>query len=144
MHMLNIRPFSKCDLAALREIYLLSRRHAFPWMERSFNEMDFERDTDGEKIWVAVNEQQPIGFVSVWEPENFIHHLFVHPDFMRRGTGSRLLDECLANIGRPAALKCVSRNVIARDFYLARGWKIVSEHDDPDGKYLLMHYDQKT
>jgi len=102
---------------------------------------DFDRDTKGEKIWVVTDSMHPIGFISVWEPENFIHNLFVHPKLFGRGIGTALLKECLQNIGRPAALKCSETNSVAKDFYLSKGWRVVSDGSGPDGKYLLMHYE---
>jgi GNAT superfamily N-acetyltransferase len=119
--------------------------YAFGWMDSSlFRADDFDRDTEGEIIWVAISDNEPVGFISVWEPENFIHNLFVHPKVIRQGFGSALLDECLNHIGRPAVLKCASKNIRARDFYVSKGWGTVSEADGPDGKYLLMHFDEET
>ncbi len=74
---MDTRLFSECDRNALRKIYLHSRKHAFDWMDSSlYKEDDFDRDTEGEKIWVATNGSKPVGFISVWEPDNFIHHLY--------------------------------------------------------------------
>ena len=142
---MDTRLFNESDRKALREIYLQSRMHAFDWMDSYlFKADDFDRDTEGEIIWVATNGTNPVGFISVWEPDNFIHHLFVHPKVKGQGIGSALLNECLNNIGRPAALKCKQQNIKARDFYLSKGWKKVSDGNGPDGKYLLMQFDENT
>ncbi len=142
---MDTRLFGESDRKALREIYLKARIHAFVWRDSSlYREDDFDRDTKGEKIWVAANATNPVGFISVWEPENFIHHLFVHPKATGQGIGSALLKKCLHNIGRPAALKCDDQNSKARDFYLSKEWKKISVGNGPDGKYLLMHFDGKT
>ncbi|MBW2313977.1 MAG: hypothetical protein JRH10_07275 [Deltaproteobacteria bacterium] len=45
-------------------------------------------------------------------------------------------------MNRPASLKCVTRNIAAHEFYLARGWRVISEGDRPEGPYLLMHFDE--
>lgn len=135
----DIRLFKESDRHLLRVLYLASRQHAFPWMEgASFQLEDFDRDTAGELILVAYQDENPVGFVSAWEPERFIHNLFVRPDAIGRGIGSALLERCLTNIGRPATLKCVPRNIRARDFYLAKGWRIAAEHHDSEDPYLLM------
>lgn len=142
---MDTRPFAESDRFALREIYLQARIHAFDWMDGTlFRADDFDRDTEGEIIWVATNVTDPVGFISVWEPKNFIHNLFVHPKVIGKGVGSALLNECLKHIGRPASLKCGTQNIKARDFYLSKGWHIVSNGKGPDGKYHLMHYDDKT
>ena len=142
---MDTRRFSECDRSALRRIYLQSRMHSFEWLDSSsFTDSDFDRDTEGETIWVAADGNNPVGFVSVWESENFIHNLFVHPDVFGQGVGSCLLNECLKHIGRPAVLKCVTQNTKAKDIYLSKGWQVVSEEEGPDGNYQLMHFDDET
>ena len=142
---IDTRLFVESDRCALREIYLETRMRTFVWMDRSlFRADDFDRDTEGEIIWVATYATKTVGFISVWETENFIHNLFVHPKLAGQGIGSALLNECLNNIGRPAVLKCLAQNIKARDFYLSKGWRIVSGGDSPDGQYLLMHFDSTT
>ncbi len=141
---MDTRLFAESDRCALRELYLATRIHGFGWIDSSlFRADDFDRDTEGELIWVATFSHNSVGFISVWEPENFIHNLFVHPKVAGQGVGSALLNKCLNHIGRPAVLKCVAQNTKARDFYLSKGWKIVSDGDGPDGKYLLMHFDDE-
>lgn len=137
----TIRPFLEDDRPLLREIYRVTRAQAFHWLDgQQMRSEDFDHDTEGERIWVA-ERGRPLGFVSAWEPENFIHNLFVHPDAAGRGVGSALLDACLVHLGRPATLKCLSRSTQSRDFYLHRGWRVTSEDVGPDGKYLLMRLD---
>ena len=77
---MDTRLFAESDRCALREIYLESRTQAFGWMDSSlFSADDFDRDTEGEGIWVATHATGLVGFISAWEPGNFIHNLFVHP-----------------------------------------------------------------
>jgi GNAT superfamily N-acetyltransferase len=141
---IQTRLFTEKDRGTLREIYFESRKNAFNWLDDSlFNLNDFDRDTDGECIWVVTVENHPVGFISVWEPENFIHNLFVHPSSTGRGIGSALLDACLKKIGRPVKLKCLDNNIRATNFYLSKGWKIISSGDGADGQYQLMQFDEK-
>ena len=107
-----------------------------------FNLNDFDRDTDGECIWVATVNNLPVGFISVWLADNFVHNLFVHPSNVGQGIGSALLNECLKKIGRPASLKCLVKNSSARDYYLAHGWRIISSGNGPEGEYDLMQLDE--
>ncbi len=141
---MKTRRYLDCDRKAVSGIYLKSRTHAFAWMDSSlFRIDDFDRDTKGEKVWVLTQATHLLGFISVWEAENFIYHLFVDPRFFGQSVGTTLLRECLKHIGRPASLKCSDPNTIARDFYLSKGWRILSKGSGPDGKYLLMHYENE-
>ena len=73
-----IREIKSADINTLADIYYKSRIATFDWMNPNEIELDdFHRDTKGEKIWVAELKGHVVGFVSVWEAENFIHHLFV-------------------------------------------------------------------
>jgi len=89
-------------------------------------------------ILVAEDNDLLTGFISMWMPDNFIHHLFVHPDFMKKGIGRALLNAGLALTDGPATLKCLKRNNNALDFYKAQGWVIEEEGSDDSGDYYLM------
>jgi GNAT superfamily N-acetyltransferase len=136
---MKTREFRESDRPPLRQLYLASRRQAFPWMDSGgMSGGDFDRDTRGELVLVAVEQSVPVGFVSIWEPENFIHNLFVLPRRTGSGIGTALLRDGLARIGRPATLKCQCKNTRAVRFYESRGWRIVSDGEGPDGPFHLM------
>lgn len=136
---LTIRDYHpETDLIPLREIYLLGRQ-GFHWTETArFQLADFDQSTEGEWILVAEIGGRVVGFSAVWKPENFIHSLFLHPDFQGQGIGSALLTECLARMERPATLKCSAANEGALRFYEQRGWFKESEGKADDGPYFLM------
>jgi GNAT superfamily N-acetyltransferase len=141
--MSKIRVFNEEDRAELAAIYLNCRVETFKWVSESYFKLeDFTKDTDGEKILVAVNEGRVAGFISLWMADNFIHHLFVHKDLEGLGIGEQLLNEGLKTISRPARLKCVIRNAKACTFYEKRGWTIESNSEDsvtgPYSTYLLL------
>ncbi|EJL6361130.1 GNAT family N-acetyltransferase, partial [Vibrio cholerae] len=49
---MEIKEFSACNLESLRKLYLDSRRDSFPWLKTdSFRLEDFDRDSQGERIW---------------------------------------------------------------------------------------------
>ena len=135
--MIDIRPFEVGDKAALSQIYFKCRLDTFHWVPREeFRIEDFEKDTDGEVILVAIHDSTPIGFASVWKQDNFLHHLYVDPEHQNRGVGKRLLNEALNRIGRPARLKCVVKNSKACQFYEMNNWNIESTtHEGPMGSY---------
>ena len=53
---------------------------------------DFRELTAGELLLVAADSDRAIGFISVWQPSWFVHHLFVAPEYQGMSVGSRLVD----------------------------------------------------
>lgn len=135
--MTDVRPYCSGDADSLSQIYLKCRLEAFHWMPpETFELTDFQRDTQGEVIFVAVENSLQVGFISVWMQDNFIHHLFVDSAHHGKGIGRLLLAEALKNMGRPARLKCVVRNSKACKFYEANGWQVESTTSEgPIGPY---------
>lgn len=133
-----IREFVEADRCSLRRVYLETRRRTFNWHNRdSFKLDDFDKDTEGERIWICELSHEIVGFVSIWEP-SFIHHLFILPEFSKQGYGSQLLATCMAQMSHPIELKCVSQNTGALEFYRARGWRTISKGVSADVEYQLM------
>tara|TARA_R110002167_G_scaffold126550_2_gene307337 strand:- start:11 stop:436 length:426 start_codon:yes stop_codon:yes gene_type:complete len=136
---LVVRTFIENDRQALRQVYYESRRDTFQWLDAaSLKLSDFDRDTIGESIWVAEFEGSIAGFVSVDRHDNFIHNLFVLTKCLDQGIGSLLLATALANIGRPARLKCVVENSRAISFYKAKGWIETGTGVSEDGIYHVL------
>lgn len=53
-------------LNALQAIYLESRQNTFHWADAdAFKLSDFDLDTEGEQIWVAVSGDKVLGFASL-------------------------------------------------------------------------------
>ena len=139
---IEIRRFENKDRKALRQIYLKSRTQTFVWEKsEEFKLDDFDQATKEEHLLVAIHKDQPIGFISWWPPENFIHNLFVDPQFSQHGVGKALLNACLAKLSRSISLKCLKRNEHAISFYQSQGWMIESEGESKDGDYWLMILD---
>ncbi|HXM05276.1 MAG TPA: GNAT family N-acetyltransferase, partial [Chthoniobacterales bacterium] len=104
---LRIRVFEpRGDDARCQDIYTRVRASTFSWVNpKKFKESDFGPDTLGESLLVADHPTNGVvGFVGIWRPENFIHHLYVLPEFHRTGIGRALLDAALRTISRPAKL----------------------------------------
>jgi len=135
----QLRPVRPEDLPALRELFTVTRRETFHWMDPAvYQPDDFDEQTTGEGMLVAELDGAIAGFIAWWAPQNFIHHLYIAREFQRRGVGTALLDACLARIGRPTRLKCVIKNENATRFYLSHGWKAVETGDDAEGGYRLL------
>ncbi|MCW8195113.1 GNAT family N-acetyltransferase [Proteobacteria bacterium 005FR1] len=135
----SVRDFREDDRPAAREVYLESRRRTFTWLNvDGYRLEDFDKDTADERLWVYENDGEVSGFISVYLPANFIHHLYILPQHAGKGFGAALLHNALACIGRPARLKCLSRNGQALAFYAAMGWVSEEIGNSQDGSYHLM------
>jgi GNAT superfamily N-acetyltransferase len=135
---MQIRGAAPEDALALRELYLSSRRSNFTWLDTTgFRLADFDRDTEGEDVSVAVEGGELIGFISLCLPDNFVHHLHVRDAHRGKGVGKALLDAGLARLQMPATLKCMTLNVRAAKFYSGLGWRIRDAGTGPDGPYCL-------
>ncbi len=106
----------------------------------AFQLEDFDRDMVGEHLLVAELDDKVVGFVSLDLPDNFIHCLFVHPDYSRKGVGTALVDASIQKMNPPLRLKCVSKNDKALLFYKKKGWVQVVEEGPVSEHYWLMEY----
>lgn len=137
--MLRVRPFSEGDRKILEAIYRECRTEA-TWLPLAAKQnSDFARDTAGETLLVAVgSDDNPLGFLSVWEPDKFIHHLYVRGDSRDRGIGKALLSFLSTQLPTPWKLKCLAANGEALAFYAGQGWKKVSSDVGEEGPYFVL------
>jgi GNAT superfamily N-acetyltransferase len=137
---LLVRPALAADWPELAELYLRARRATFSWQDPAeFRHRDFTRDSAGEMIHLAEGTGGRIlGFLSLWEPDNFIHLLFVSPDHLRKGIGRSLLADLRQRRPGPFRLKCQTANLPATAFYQALGWTEIERGISPEGEFLLL------
>jgi GNAT superfamily N-acetyltransferase len=74
----------------------------------------------------------------VWEPEAFIHHLYVRNGSREKGIAKQLLNALASRLPKPWRLKCVRANDLALAFYLDHGWLEVSSGVGEDGPYAVL------
>jgi GNAT superfamily N-acetyltransferase len=138
---IRVRPYQESDRPFLRTLYLASRKAAWTWLDSSNWKLeDFDRAVLGEKVIVAELDDKIVGFASIELYENFLHNLFIDPDAQGKGVGSYLIGVVEQNFTRTGALKCLTQNKPAVDFYLKRGWEIISSGESPKGEYYLFHF----
>ena len=139
---ISIRSAEAKDSVALARIFVESRLRAFYWQNPArFRLEDFEKETAGERVFVAEDGSgNPLGFISVWEPERFIHHLFIAPDQQRRGIGKQLLESLPSWLPLPYWLKCNPRNEAARAFYRKNNWIETGRGTGEQGEYLVLEF----
>ena len=135
---MEVKEFQNNFLSTLSEIYLESRKSTFTWLDASsFSLSDFKKDTEGERILVAVIDFQVVGFISIWEPDNFIHHLYVSTDHHGKGVGTQLLQAAKSSY-ESLSLKCKVENKGAIAFYESKGFVKESKCKDVlDDCYLM-------
>ncbi len=136
---LNIRLMRDSDASALADVYALAGSEiGVKSQEGEGRVAEFKRVTEGELILVAERGDEIVGFASIWEPDSFLHHLFVHPTFQRQGIGGSLLAACDGYFQSAPSLKCLKSNTRALDFYKSQGWIIESDGEDETGTYFVL------
>ncbi|UII34515.1 GNAT family N-acetyltransferase [Fulvivirga ulvae] len=136
--MIQIIESREKDIDALRNLFLKTRLTTFSWIEPSqFKLSDFEKETDGEYILVALDDELLVGFVSVWVADNFVHHLYVDEKYHNKNIGTELLKTTIDKIGLPIRLKCEENNAKAVSFYKQKGFVEKERGQSKNGTYIL-------
>jgi ribosomal protein S18 acetylase RimI-like enzyme len=138
----TIRAARSDDTPALCDIYLTVRRTAFTWVDPSrFHREDFLTHTKDEAVFVCQRENGGIvGFLALWKPENFIHMLYVRPEFQGQGAGTALLKALPNWPRRRYRLKCLVKNKRALAYYEAMGFEVCGFGASPEGDYKDMEF----
>lgn len=127
-----IRPYREPDGASCAAIYERAWNSAFPAAHRSISRKQFEAETEGETILVAEENDDVLGFASVWMPGSFLHHLYVDPLVHRRGIGTALLRHVAGLAPSRIDLKCQTLNTGALSFYAQQGFVDGGEHGEDE------------
>ncbi len=138
---LTVRAYAPADRAGCERIFQAVQRLVVPEYSHSSNEPEeFETVTAGEELWVAEGAgARPgaiEGFVSIWRPDRFIHHLYVDPACHRRGIGRALLSRAIRQCEGQAELKCGEANRAAQSFYMAAGLRPAGWGWSPNGPWI--------
>ncbi len=126
------------DIHDLRALFLAGRQNTFSWLDTTqYTLLDFDRETQGEWILVALFHEKIIGFISVWLPDNFIHHLFVDAAYQHQHAGTALLNAAVQNMHFPVRLKCLKQNTAAVHFYRKKGFVEMETGIAAEGEYIV-------
>ncbi|MFC0517012.1 GNAT family N-acetyltransferase [Mucilaginibacter angelicae] len=136
---LHVRKFEEGDRGMLQELYLLCRIQTFYWVDGSSFRLDeFDVDTKDEEILVCEFDGIIAGFIAIWKPDAFIHHLYVDAAYRRKGIGKLLLATAIKTTDQKLTLKCLIKNGNALNFYRTLGWEVIDTGADDLGDYFLM------
>jgi GNAT superfamily N-acetyltransferase len=132
------------DAESVARLHRHVREACLPYLPRLHTPLEdhaFFRDHvfPGCTVQVAEADGMALGFAA-WR-HGWLDHLYVHPDWHGLGIGSRLL--AMVTDELPAVrLWVFQRNVLARRFYEARGFRLVrltdgagNEENEPDALY---------
>ncbi|SCY63238.1 Ribosomal protein S18 acetylase RimI [Flavobacterium anhuiense] len=136
--MVVVEEAKNVNLPLLRTIFLKERQRTFTEQNTSeFKLEDFDKQTQGEYILSALIDDIPVGFISIWIPNNFIHHLYVDNAYQGKNIGTQLLKAAIQKTAFPITLKCLVSNTKAIDFYLRKGFVEKSRGQSGNGTYIL-------
>jgi len=137
---MEIKDYSDDLLVAASELYLSARVATFTWLDTSDYQLsDFNCDTEGERVLVAVAGGELLGFISIWEPDSFVHHLYISTHHQGKNIGTRLLEKAKSSYRR-LSLKCMVENERAISFYESHGFIKAQRGIDSLGDYYLMEF----
>ncbi|PQO41118.1 GNAT family N-acetyltransferase [Blastopirellula marina] len=137
--MIQIRPANPSDATALQELFQRFVLEANWLPESAKQDLDFAKASQGEKVFVAeTSTREIVGLMSVWEPDGFVHTLYVSAPHQRKGIGTQLLESLERWLPRPWRLKCVVANQVAISFYRLHGWMPIETSTGEHGPYFLL------
>lgn len=133
-----IREIKNTDFDVLRKLFLKERQDTFFWLDPTeFKLDDFEKHIKGELVLVALDQEIPVGFISIWMPNNFIHHFYVDQKYQGKGVGTLLLNAAIQKTLLPITLKCLEENTKAVAFYRKKGFIEKERGPSEHGDYIL-------
>jgi putative acetyltransferase len=131
-----IRERIESDGAALAEIFRRSVREVASrdyrpaqieaWVRFAEYSTAWEERMRARPVWVAVDDDQPIGFIQI-DPPDHIDLTYVHPARQRQGVATALLSIIeVVSRANGAKILHVEASVTSRPFFAARGFQTVT------------------
>ena len=120
---LNVQRAGPNDQAACAAVFVATVTQTFPDEPPEGRTIAaYAASVAGEEQWMAVLDRRTIAYISVYWKTNFIHSLYVLPEFQGQGVGKALLDTVLCCMRGDAELKTDKGNARAYAFYRHLGW----------------------
>ncbi len=122
-----VRDYRPEDFDAVTILWRIAREKSLPEYQRAkghffYEDQDYFRDhiLEENRVWVVEIDERPVAFMAM--REDFIDHLYVHPDYQNRGIGNSLLDYARQLSPEHLWLYTLQVNANARLFYEKNGF----------------------
>ena len=133
-----IRECSETDVDEVVAVYNKARAAVDCFTRGDMPRREFKCLIRNEEVLLAISQQRVIGFVSIWVPEKFVHHLYVNPDQQKKGAANALIKSCIERHGLPLSLKSLKANTDACRYYENNNW--VAEYTGEGSEGTYNHY----
>ena len=122
-----VRDYRAEDFDAVTILWRISREKSLPEFQRAKGHFFYEDQNyfcdhvlKENRIWVVEIDQHPVAFIAM--NDDFIDHLYVHPDYQQRGIGKALLDHARQLSPEHLWLYTLQININAQAFYEKNGF----------------------
>lgn len=142
----SVREYRPEDFDALIILWRIAREKLLPDFQREkghffYEDQGYFRDhiLPNNQVWVIESDRRPVAFMAM--KDDFIDHLYVHPDYQHRGIGKALLDHARQLSPDHLWLYTLQINENARTFYEKNGFVpekfgvSPSPENEPDVEY---------
>ena len=133
---LELRPATLGDADQVADVYLRSRKELVSFAPLAHSDASVrgwvrERLIPAGRTTVAVVDGAVVGLMAITKATDcsWITQLYLHPAWIGRGIGTRLLELARRELSPPIRLYTFQANQRARTFYERRGFKVVSFTD---------------
>lgn len=127
------------DLAEAARLYHRVATATLLWMPpNSFTPEVFLEQARHETVWLAWMDGWIVGLAALYQPDSFLHSLYVDGARQGRGIGLALLNTVAAAARGPLSLKVEDQNVRARRFYLREGFREADRGVTDGSQWILM------
>jgi putative acetyltransferase len=130
----ELRRGSAADGPVIAALHREARAVAMPWLAVVHTPAEDVAFFTGvvlaeQEVWIAERNGDVVGFAA--RDGSWLEHLYVASSAQGSGVGRLLLERVrfVARDRRPLRLHVFARNVRARRFYEAAGWKLVAQSD---------------
>ena len=128
-----IRDYRPEDFDAVTILWRVAREKSLPEFQRAkghffYEDQDYFRDhvLKENHVFVVEVDERPVAFMAM--RDDFIDHLYVHPDYQNRGIGKDLLALARQRSPEHIWLYTLQINRNARAFYEKNGFHVVGSH----------------